>query len=80
VHFARYSEVIEEAARQYDPSHLALYLLALAKAYNRFYTELSILGAADSQQKAVRLRLSEVTAIIIRHGMSLLGIEVPERM
>lgn len=80
VHFARYSEVIEEAARQYDPSHLALFLLSLAKAYNRFYTELSILGAENEEQKSLRLRLSEVTAMIIGHGMNLLGIDVPERM
>ena len=79
VHFARYSEVIEDAAKQYDPSHLALFLLSLAKSYNRFYTVLSILGA-ENEQRALRLRLSEVTAMIIHHGMELLGIEVPERM
>lgn len=80
VQFARYSEVIEEAAEQYDPSHLAVYLLGLAKSYNRFYAEVSILGADDAAQRAKRLRISEITAIIIEHGMGLLGIEVPERM
>jgi len=80
VHHARYSEVIEEAASQYDPSHLAVFLLNLAKTYNRFYAELSILGADDERQRTLRLRLSEVTALIIKHGMKLLGIDVPERM
>ena len=68
------------AAEEYSPSVIAQYAYDLAKAYNRFYTDLSIFGEEDSTQVSFRVTLSATVAQTIRHAMSLLGIDVPERM
>ena len=76
----RYPLTIREAAQQYDPSQIANYVYNLAKAYNKFYAELSILNADDDNTAFLRIRLSEMTARVIKSAMKLLGIEVPDRM
>ena len=68
------------AAEEYSPSVLAQYAYDLAKAYNRFYTEVSIFGEADAALVAFRVTLSTTVAQTIRRAMGLLGIDVPERM
>ena len=71
---------IKLAAEEYSPAILAQYLFDLAKEYNRFYAELPIFHEKDQQLQAFRVALSLQTAKTIKRGMSLLGIQVPERM
>lgn len=71
---------IKIAAEDYSPAILAQYLFDLAKEYNRFYAELPIFHEKDQQLQAFRVALSLQTAKTIKRGMSLLGIQVPERM
>lgn len=77
---SRYPETIQFAAEGYSPAIIANYLFELAKAYNKFYHEKSILQAEDGTVKQFRLQLSAASGNVIRRGMKLLGIEVPERM
>jgi arginyl-tRNA synthetase len=76
----QYPAIIEEAAREYDPSVIANYAFLLAKTYNTFYTEHSVLKAESEEKKHLRLQLCQLTANVIRDAMGLLGIRVPERM
>ena len=76
----QFQEVVETAASELDPSGLANYLYELAREYNQFYHDFSILKAKTPQSVKFRLILSEVTASTIQTGMWLMGIEVPERM
>lgn len=75
-----YPKVIEQAAQEMSPAHVANYIFELAKLYNKFYHEEPILKAEDKNIKGFRLLLSKSTAQIIKRAMSLLGIAVPERM
>ncbi len=77
---AQYPDSIEEAAVNYDPSIIANYCYELAKAYHKFYHDISILKAESEAAKAFRLKLSQVVANVLTSGMDLLGIEMPERM
>ncbi len=72
--------IIQEAAREYDPSAVANYCFNLAKSYHRFYHEHSILRAENKAARAFRLQLSMAVAHVLRNGMDMLGIEMPERM
>jgi len=71
---------IEQAGKDYSPSGIANYCYELTKLFNQFYHDYSILNEPDEQKKAVRLMLAKNVAKIIKSGMQLLGIEVPERM
>jgi arginyl-tRNA synthetase len=73
-------EHVRESANAYDPASLANYLFKVAKAYNHFYTEHSILSADTHDEKVFRLQLSAFTTKVIKLGMKLLGIDVPEKM
>ena len=75
-----FPDVIETAAKEYDPSHVAAFCYNLAKLYHRFYHEHSILGAANEPARDFRLMLSIATGNVLRKGMDLLGIEMPDRM
>lgn len=77
---SRYPETINQAAKDFNPAAVANYTYELAKAYNKFYHEKSILQAENEELKHFRLKLSAATAKIIAQAMLLLGIEVPERM
>jgi arginyl-tRNA synthetase len=70
----------EDAARGYSPAQVASYIYDLAKSFNRFYHEHSILGEQNASIKAFRINLSIATARVIKTAMLLLGIDVPERM
>ncbi len=72
--------VVEEAGTTYSPALIANHLYELTKAYNRFYHEHSILNEEDEHKKNFRLQLSLVTARVLRAGMEMLGIAVPEKM
>jgi arginyl-tRNA synthetase len=76
----QYPAIITEAAKGFSPAVIANYVYELAKIYNKFYHERSILQAEDETLKVFRLQLSAASAKVISQGMNLLGIEVPERM
>jgi arginyl-tRNA synthetase len=75
-----YPTVIEQAGNEHDPSHLANYVYNIAKTFNSFYTEHSVMNAESPEKKQLRLLICELTANVIASGMQLLGIKVPERM
>lgn len=75
-----YPTVIAAAAQEYSPAQIANYVYDIAKLYNKFYHEESILKAEEEDVKAFRLHLSASAARIIAESMCMLGIEVPERM
>ncbi|WP_184549719.1 arginine--tRNA ligase [Mucilaginibacter sp. FT3.2] len=76
----QFPTVIKDAANGYSPAVIANYVYELAKTYNKFYHEKSILQAEDESSKQFRLQLSASSAKVINKGMALLGIDVPERM
>lgn len=75
-----YPEVIQQAGANYSPALIANYVYDLVKEFNSFYQQVSILGEADGQQKALRVALSQQVGLVIRSGFALLGISVPDRM
>ena len=77
---AYFKAVVKEAGETYSPALIANYTYDLVKEYNQFYHDFSILHEADEQLKVFRLVLSANVAKIVKEGMGLLGIEVPERM
>ncbi len=77
---ADFASVVKEAGTTYSPSGIANYCYELVKEYNQFYHDFSILREENEALKIFRLALSENVAKIVRLGMGLLGIEVPERM
>lgn len=76
----QFPETITLAAESYSPAIIANYVYELAKAFNKFYHEKSILQAEDEITKQFRLQLAAASAKVIKKSMSMLGIEVPERM
>ena len=79
-HLAEFAAVIIDAGQQYSPAIIANYVYDLVKEYNQFYHDFSILKEEDSDVRIFRLVLSKNVAKIVRLGMKLLGIEVPDRM
>jgi arginyl-tRNA synthetase len=75
-----YPEIINESARTLNPSLVANFLYDLAKEFNQFYHDHSILNADEQEEVSLRLMLVDAISRIIETGMDLLGIEVPERM
>ena len=75
-----FGAAVEQAGKDYSPSGIANYCYELTKTFNQFYHDYSILNEPDEQKRAVRLMLAKNVAKIIKSGMGLLGIEVPERM
>ena len=80
VSLEQFPGVIEQAALEHNPSAVANYVYHLAKTFNSFYTEHSVSRAESEEKKQLRLRIAVMTANVIRKGMSLLGIRVPEKM
>jgi arginyl-tRNA synthetase len=80
VKLEQYSTIVEQAASEHNPSVLAIYAFELAKMFNAFYTEHSVMNAESEEKKQLRLKLSEMTANVIASAMGLLGIKAPERM
>ncbi len=76
----QFPSVILEAAKELDPSKIAIYIFNVAKTFNSFYAELSIAKAENEEKKQLRLQLAMMTANILKNGMKLLGAEVPDRM
>jgi len=76
----RFSDTVSEAASGYSPALVANYCYDLSKEFNQFYHDLSILGEEDYSLRNFRLFISKVTSEVLKSGMWLLGIEMPERM
>ena len=77
---ADFPEVVKEAGRSYSPSLIANYCFELAKDYNRFDHDFSILKEENPAVRQLRLLLSYVVARTLKTGVALLGMEMPERM
>ena len=77
---ARFGETLEEVTVDYRPNLLASYLFDLTQTFFRFYDQCSVVQAATPELKVSRLQLCALTAMTIRTGLGLLGIEVVERM
>ena len=77
---AEYPEVVAEAAQTYSPAVVANYCYELAKTYNTFFQSIPVMKAESDELRAMRVGLSICVAKVIRSGMELLGVEVPERM
>ena len=75
-----FPSIVEEAGNNFSPALIANYIYDLVKEYNQFYHDFSILKETDTEIRDFRLVLSEMTGIVIKNGMGLLGIEVPDRM
>ena len=71
---------VNKAGKDYSPSGIANYCYELTKEFNQFYHDYSILSADTEEEKALRLVLAANVAKMLYNGMSLLGIEMPERM
>lgn len=77
---ADFPGVVAEAGRTYSPALIANYCYDLAKEYNQFYHDYSILREEDASVRSLRLLLSAVVARTLKTGVGLLGMEMPERM
>ncbi len=75
-----FPRIVQEAAAELSPAQIANYAFELSKEYNQFYHEHSVLNEPEGHVSDFRLKLSELTAQTIRNAMSLLGIQVPEKM
>ena len=75
-----YPNVITSAANEMNPASIANYMYEVAKDFNQFYHEHSIMQAENEEAKEFRIILAQVSSTVIKSGMELLGIDVPERM
>ncbi|MBQ2363161.1 MAG: arginine--tRNA ligase, partial [Bacteroidaceae bacterium] len=79
-HLNGFTSALRQAGQDYNPASIANYCYELVKEYNQFYHDFSVLREEDTNKQIVRLALSSAVAKVVKNGMSLLGIEVPERM
>ena len=79
-HLQGFAAAVSQAGADYNPSCIANYCYELVKEYNQFYHDFSVLREEDEKKRFIRLSLSAAVSQIIKNGMGLLGIEVPERM
>ncbi len=78
--FYTFPDSVQEAGDKRNPSEIASYVYELAKEFNRLYQELPILKEENAASKNLRIALATKTGLILKSALSLLGIEVPERM
>ncbi|WP_460767583.1 arginine--tRNA ligase [Niabella terrae] len=76
----QFNAVVQQAATEFNPSLVAIYVFNLSKLFNSFYTAHSVRSAESEEKKQLRLKIARLTAHTIAAGMQLLGIKVPERM
>jgi arginyl-tRNA synthetase len=79
-HLQGFALAVRQAGQDYNPSCIANYCYELVKEYNQFYHDFSILREEDNNKKLLRIVLSAAVSQVIKDGMGLLGIEMPERM
>ena len=77
---ARYPETIAAAAEAYEPHRIANRVYRLARDFSVFYDHVPVLKAESHELRTARLYLVEMTGLIIKHGLALLGIQVTDRM
>ncbi|MCP4457970.1 MAG: arginine--tRNA ligase [Cytophagales bacterium] len=77
---SKFPEIIKDAGEDYSPALLAQYIFDVAKDYNGFYQEVPIFSEDVKALVKMRIALSEVTARVLKSGMAMLSIQVPERM
>ena len=75
-----FPETVQAAAAHYSPARIANYSYDLAKAFNGFYQQVSILGEPNAEQRTFRVQLSQKVGAVLQEAFTLLGIEMPERM
>jgi len=75
-----YQNIVDDSAKNNDPSQIANYVYNLAKTFNKFYAGPPILTETDKEVKAYKLYLSKITAEAIKQSLGLLGIKAPNRM
>jgi arginyl-tRNA synthetase len=75
-----YPTLVAQACDELDPSMIAMYSFNLAKAYNSFYANVSVLKADTEEKKQLRLQICKLVAHVLQHALCILGISVPERM
>lgn len=76
----QFPTTVQQAAENLSPALVANYVYELVKEFNSFYQQLTILGEKDDDKREFRVKLSKTVAYVIASGMSLLGIQMPERM
>ncbi len=76
----QYPEIVIAAADNYSPADIANYIYALAKKFNSFYVDHSIINAESEDKKHLRASIAQQVSNVIKHGLFLLGISAPERM
>jgi arginyl-tRNA synthetase len=76
----QYETILQQSLQEHNPSLLAIYVFNIAKTFNTFYTEHSVMNAESEEKKQLRLQICELTAATIASAMGLMGIRVPERM
>lgn len=74
----RFPEVVEKAGKEYAPHYIVTYLTELASSFNNFYAHEQVIG--DSPESAYRLAIVQAFNIVIKNGLTILGIPAPERM
>jgi arginyl-tRNA synthetase len=79
-HIELFPATIAESAQEHDPSKVAIYIFNLAQLFNSFYAQHSIANAESEEKKILRLQIAALSAQVIKTGMKVLGIDVPERM
>ncbi len=79
-HLSDFAAVVRQAGNDYNPACIANYCYELVKEYNQFYHDCPVLREEDEARRTVRLALSAAVSQVVRNGMGILGIEVPERM
>ena len=76
----QFPDIVKEAGKEFSPALIANYIYNLAKEYNQFYHDFSILREENVDARNFRLLLSANVAKVIKQGMRLLGIQVPDKM
>ncbi len=79
-HITDFSMIIQQSAKTLSPALIANYVYDLVKLYNNFYQNVPIFKEEDIEKQQFRLHISKLTGTVIKNGMNLLGINVPERM
>ena len=79
-HLQGFEAAVKQAGQDYNPSCIANYCYDLVKEYNQFCHDFSVLKEEDDKKRIFRIALSAAVGQVVKNGMGLLGIEVPERM
>jgi arginyl-tRNA synthetase len=76
----RFPEIVERAGKEYSPHYITTFLIEIASAFNNFYAHNQIINPDDIKTSYYRLALTKATEVVLKNGLSILGIPAPERM